>query len=284
MDSPRVLVGITTFNRADMLPRAIESAFAQTYSAIDVAVVDDGSTDHTPSVAARFPRAQWVRWPSSRGYAAARNHLMLEATAEYYASLDDDAWFLRGDEISLAIELMQDNPKIAAVAFDILSPDRSTATERTPATPVALFIGCGHVLRLDAVRRLNGYAVFPGSYGGEEKDLCLRLLDAGYEIARLPGVHVWHDKTNVARDAAMQHRSGVCNDLTLTLRRTPLALLPAAVGWKIARHLQFSTRARLLAPCLDGFRLVARSLPEIWGGREAVNSATLRRFARLSRG
>jgi GT2 family glycosyltransferase len=147
-----------------------------------------------------------------------------------------------------------------------------------------MFIGCGHVLRLDAVRRLNGYAAFPGSYGGEEKDLCLRLLDAGYRVVKMPGTHVWHDKTEVQRDLSAQHRSGVCNDLTLTLRRTPLALLPAAVGWKVIRHLQFSARAQLLAPCLDGFRLVARSLPEIWNGREAVNSATLRRFARLSRG
>ncbi len=146
---------------------------------------------------------------------------------------------------------------------------------------VATFIGCGHVLRLDAVRRLGGYASFPGSYGGEEKDLCLRLIDAGHAIVKMPGVHVWHDKSSTARDLVAQHRSGVCNDLTMTLRRTPFLLLPAAMGWKFARHFQFAVRRGLLAPYFAGVGKFIRALRPIWRHRAPVKMATLRRFSRL---
>ena len=284
MNSARVLVGISTFNRADILPKAIASALAQSYPAIKVAVVDDASTDATPQVAREYPRVEWTRWDQNRGYAPARNHLMLHSDADYYVSLDDDAWFLRGDEIALAVDVLNHDSSIAAVAFDILSPDRPEAVPRSPMIPAAMFIGCGHVLRLDVVRRMKGYASFPGSYGGEEKDLCLRLLDSGYQVVKLPGVHVWHDKTQTARDLEAQHRSGVCNDLTLTLRRSPLALLPFAMAWKFVRHFQFAVKSGLVAPYWAGVRAFLGLLPSIWRSRQPVRWKTLWLSARLNKG
>lgn len=281
--TPRVLVGISTYNRADLLPKAIESALAQRHPAIRVAVVDDGSTDGTPELRGRFPGVAWTRW-QNQGYIPARNHLMLTADAEYYVSLDDDAWFLEGDEIALAVAILEASPEVGAVAFDILTPDAPQARARAAAVPAAMFIGCGHVLRLDVVRRLNGYGRFPGGYGGEEKDFCLRLMDAGYTVLRTPGVHVWHEYSPTARDPFAQHRSGVCNDFATMLRRTPLVALPAAFAWKLARHTSFALRHRLLPSCLAGIRWFLRSAPSIWTGRDPVRLSTLRRFAQLSRG
>ncbi len=280
----RVLVGISTFNRADILPKAIESALGQSHAPLQVAVVDDASTDATPLLAKRFPQVEWTRWESNQGYAPARNHLMLDSTADYYVSLDDDAWFLRGDEIALAVDILERNDAIAAVAFDILSPDRPDPVARTPFVPSAMFIGCGHVLRLEAIRKMKGYAAFPGSYGGEEKDLCLRLLDAGYEVIRLPGVHVWHDKTQTARDLEAQHRSGVCNDLTIALRRTPLGLLPLAMIWKLLRHFQFARRANLVAAYWAGTTAFFGTWSIIWRTRQPVRMRTLWLSAKLAKG
>ena len=279
-----VLVGISTFNRADILPKAIESALGQSYASVQVAVIDDASTDATPSIEKRYPQVAWTRWERNQGYAPARNHLMLSSEADYYVSLDDDAWFLRGDEIALAVEILDRNAAIAAVAYDILSPDRPDPVARLPHVPTAMFIGCGHVLRLEAVRKMKGYAAFPGSYGGEEKDLCLRLLDSGYEVVRLPGVHVWHDKTQTARDLEAQHRSGVCNDLTIALRRTPLGLLPLALAWKLWRHYRFSRQAGLLTAYWAGTKAFLATLPEVWRTRQPVRLRTLRLSARLARG
>jgi GT2 family glycosyltransferase len=277
------LVGIVTRNRADILPKAITSALAQTAQNLQVAVIDDGSTDDTAKFSLRFPKVRWIRRPTTEGYMSARNELMATGEFNYFVSLDDDAWFMGADEIAVAVDYLEKHKSAAAVAFDILSPDCPKTLERSNAQRVAMFVGCGHVLRLAAVREVGVYELTPGSYGGEEKDLCLRLMDAGYQIVRLPGVHVWHEKTPVAREIPAQHRSGVCNDLVMTLRRTPLVLLPVALSAKFYRHLCFSRRHNLTRPCLQGFSLFVHSIPTVLRSRKPVRVETLRAFMQSSR-
>lgn len=278
-----VVVGIVTRNRAGLLPKSIASVFQQRGCSVRLAVIDDASTDDTVALARDFPTVDWIHWSVGRGYMAARNWLMSSAQEDYFVSLDDDAWFLRGDEIETAIRLLEQRPEVAAVAYDILSPDRPDAT--VPASPraVSTFIGCGHVLRLSAVRLIGGYEPTPGSYGGEEKDMCLRLMDAGYKVVLLPGVHVWHDKTQIGRAIPEQYRSSVCNDLVMALRRSPVPVLGIALLHKVYRHLKFARTRGLMRPCLRGITLFARSIPSEWRSRRPVRLATLRAFTRLSK-
>jgi glycosyltransferase involved in cell wall biosynthesis len=277
----KVEVGIVTRNRASILPKAIDSARSQGGVNLFVRVVNDGSTDDTSDIARRYPDIGWTDWPTSRGYVATRNYLMQNADADYFVSLDDDAWFVKGDEISTALKFLEENLTTGAIAFDILSPDRNATVSRHTPQPISMFIGCGHVVRLSAAREVGLYDIAPGSYGGEEKDFCLRLIDAGYKTMLLPGVHVWHDKTSVERDIPNQHRSGVCNDLVMTFRRTPAWLLPIALLSKVYRHLIFSMKHRLIKPCFEGFGMFLRSVPRIWSSRKAVKTSTLRTFMKL---
>jgi GT2 family glycosyltransferase len=279
----RILIGIVTRNRANILPKALASALSQSAGGVKVAVIDDASSDDTARLQGAFPKVDWTFRAAPEGYMSARNQFMGREGFDYFVSLDDDSWFLQGDELDIALAHFDRDPSLAAIAFDILSPDRTQVRARGPAQPAAMFIGCGHMLRLSAIRAVGDYAPTPGGYGGEEKDLCLRLIDAGKKVIFLPGVHVWHDKTMVARDIASQHRSGVCNDLAMAIRRTPLALLPAIVAIKLARHLSFSRRAGLMSPCISGLALLARSLPLVWRWRNPVRFSTLRAFSTLSR-
>lgn len=280
---PNVVVGIVTRDRATVVRKAVESALAQSFPNLAISVVNDGSVDATGAIAAEYPAVNWSDHSTSRGCIAARNDLMARVSGDYFVSLDDDAWFLNGDEIRVAVNYLEAHPKVAAIAFDILSPDRSSTRDRAQPRGVPAFIGCGHIVRLAAVRAAGGYVNTPGTYGSEEKDLALRLMDAGYNIMLLPGVHVWHDKSTVARVIPDQHRSGVCNDLAMTLRRSPLLVLPFALLAKFYRHFAFSWRHSLTRPCLQGFGLFARSVPVIWRSRNPVKLATLRTFLRLSR-
>ncbi len=84
-----VSVIIPTFNRAHVLPRAIESVLSQTYKNIELIVVDDGSSDDTKllSVGARY------FYQENKGVSAARNLGIEKARGEYIAFLDsDDKW------------------------------------------------------------------------------------------------------------------------------------------------------------------------------------------------
>jgi len=278
-----VLVGIVTRNRYRVLPRAIESALRQQYPRLRVAVLDDGSEDETPHLRAKYPAVRWIRWERSRGYLEARNHLMRNSGADFYLSLDDDAWFMNGDEISIAVQHMKTNPKVGALAFDILSSDRARASPRSEPRPTQMFIGCGHVLRISAISECGFYVPGPGPYGSEENDLCIRLLDRNWEIHFLPGVHIWHDKTTVARDLAAQHRSGVCNDLAFAARRCPFPLVLGIMPIKLMNHIRFSARNDLLKPCLAGLGLFFSRGLDVLKSREPVRASTFVEFIRRSR-
>jgi GalNAc5-diNAcBac-PP-undecaprenol beta-1,3-glucosyltransferase len=90
---PVISAIITTYNRAGLVPRAIESALYQTVREIEVIVVDDASTDDTARVVQSIQdsRICYVRHVSNRGLAAAgRNTGIRLARGEYIAFLDDD--------------------------------------------------------------------------------------------------------------------------------------------------------------------------------------------------
>lgn len=262
--SSKVLIGITSKNRYPILPKSINSALSQEYANKEVSVFDDNSTDDTWKLQKDYPNVKWYMSKEEKGYLFARNMFLETTDADYYCSLDDDSWFIEIDKLKAAVAYMEASPQVGALSFKILSNDLRREIKRGDAiVETNNFIGCGHMLRVKAVRAVGCYAVNPGYYGCEEKDLCIRLMDNGYTVVRFPEVEVWHDKTSMARDFPMQHRSGVCNDLVFMWRRTPTLYLIPSFFLKIYKHLSFSIGykdANLLMPCLKGFGDFFKSL------------------------
>ena len=92
---PKVSVILPTYNRAHLVGRAIESVFKQSYSDLELIVVDDGSTDNTQSDIKKFSdsRFRYVA-VSHGGGAAARNAGIQAAKGQFIAFQDsDDEWF-----------------------------------------------------------------------------------------------------------------------------------------------------------------------------------------------
>jgi glycosyltransferase involved in cell wall biosynthesis len=93
---PKVSIIIPTYNRADLLPRAVQSVINQTYKDWELLIVDDGSADNTKEVVEKFakkdPRIKYF-YEENKGQGAARNLGIKNAQGEYIAFLDsDDEW------------------------------------------------------------------------------------------------------------------------------------------------------------------------------------------------
>ena len=96
MSSPfyqkKVSVIIPTYNRAEFLRSAIESALKQTFTDLEIIVSDDKSTDHTQEMVENLKdeRIKYIKNEGNKGVSAARNAAIKEAKGEYIAFLDDD--------------------------------------------------------------------------------------------------------------------------------------------------------------------------------------------------
>ena len=90
-----ISVVIPTYNRSDVIGRAIESALKQTLEEIEVIVVDDASTDSTQEIVTSIddPRVEYIKHEQNLGGSAARNTGLDHSSGKYIAFLDsDDVW------------------------------------------------------------------------------------------------------------------------------------------------------------------------------------------------
>lgn len=92
-----VSIIITTHNRENLLPRAVESVLAQTYKNIEIIVVDDGSRDSTEILVQKYMKKhtyiKYIKHEKALGGNAARNSGIRAACGEFITGLDDDDEF-----------------------------------------------------------------------------------------------------------------------------------------------------------------------------------------------
>lgn len=109
-----ISVVIPTFNYGRFLRDAIKSVLAQTLSADEVIVVDDGSTDDTEAVVREVGLRVKYLHQENRGVCAARNRGVAESNGELVAFLDaDDAW--EPTKLALQSSRFDEDPEIGLV-------------------------------------------------------------------------------------------------------------------------------------------------------------------------
>lgn len=119
---PLVSVIIPTFNRRNLVLRAIESALAQSYRPFEVLVQDDGSTDGTGEAIAALTAPVDYVWQANRGLAAARNAAIRRSRGELIALLDsDDAW--TADKLERCVRYLQQHPDVDVVYTPMATVD-----------------------------------------------------------------------------------------------------------------------------------------------------------------
>jgi glycosyltransferase involved in cell wall biosynthesis len=190
MAQPLVSVIIPAYNNAEYLGETIQSVLNQTYSNLEVMVVNDASPDNVHAVVQQFndARIKYIRHEKNQGLSAARNTGIRASIGEIIALLDGDDLF-HPEKLQVHVEYLEKHPKVGVTYNPRFELNHSSNTIRElwwPPSIVALSdLVCGFpfspsdmVLRRDWVFRLS---LFDESYTyvGEDLDINCRLALAG---------------------------------------------------------------------------------------------------------
>jgi glycosyltransferase involved in cell wall biosynthesis len=173
---------IPTYNRPDILPRAIESVLSQSYGDFEVVVVDDGSAEPMEQALdeIRDPRLRWVRRPNG-GLSAARNTGIADARGEFVTFLDDDDEALPGWLEALAAA--SERPRCGIVCCGALwindPARRDLVLLPRNMGPLfenqrGLFRAGAYAVRREILEEGGGYAV--GAVRSQNTELALRIV------------------------------------------------------------------------------------------------------------
>jgi glycosyltransferase involved in cell wall biosynthesis len=212
---PMISVVVACFNGERTLRPCLEALTRLNYRACEVILVDDGSTDRSPQIAAGFPTVRYVRH-ENLGLSTARDTGIAAARGEIVAFTDADC---RPDEdwlYYLANDLLQGG--FAGIGGpNLLPPEDSCVAAAVLVSPG----GPAHVMLSDRVAEhipgcnmgfwkwaLLEIGCFDPVFrrAGDDVDVCWRLQQRGYELGFSPAGFVWHYRRSTIRDYLKQQQ------------------------------------------------------------------------------
>lgn len=122
-----------TYNRPQLIGRAVESVAAQTLTDWELIVVQDGKNEHTIQVmtecAARDPRIVYLRRDKGGNIADATNYGLARARGQYIAILDDDDAWIQPDKLARQVEFLDTHPDYAGCGGGAIVVDGAGAEQ-----------------------------------------------------------------------------------------------------------------------------------------------------------
>ncbi len=282
--TPAASVVITTRNRCEELRIALRSCEQQTGVSLEVLVYDDASTDGTREmVESAFPSVRYFHSQRQTGYIGLRNRGFEDARGEFVFSIDDDARFTDPETVAMVVEQFRQWPAVGAFALQFSEPNRTARQgfmqEIDENSEIRNYIGCAHAVRRDVFLKLGGYSEYL-FHQGEERDLCLRILDAGYEIRYLktpPIIHNPSQKRDHSRIAYLGIRNTFLFDVVNVPFPTVLWRLPADVFLLLKHRISIGQFPRRTWYTIRALFACIRFVPQ----RNPVSKVTYSRYRNL---
>jgi glycosyltransferase involved in cell wall biosynthesis len=207
---PLVSVIIPTYNRKNIVSKAIDSVLSQTYTNYEIIVVDDGSTDQTEEALQPYLYKIKYIYQENKGVSAARNTGIRNAKGEWIAFLDSDDQWLSGKlhmqvriinnsklETGCIICNMKFNPQIGKISNSFQSacftpkPPQGMCQNMTSILLTRfIMFNQGAIIKKDILNRIGGFNEQLTIL--EDYDLALKLsflCDFGYEATPLVVYH-----------------------------------------------------------------------------------------------
>ncbi len=227
---PRVSVVVASYQGERTLKACLDSLAALNYPDYEVILVDDGSTDGTPQIAAAHPQVRYFRHEKNLGLSVARNTGIAASTGEIVAFTDADCrpdqdwlYYLVGD--------LLDSEFAGIGGHNFLPPDDSSVAAAvlvSPGGPAHVMLtdrqaehipGCNMAFYKWALEEVGAFdAIF--RLAGDDVDLCWRLQQHGFRIGFSPAGFVWHYRRSTV-PAYLKQQSGYGEAEALLVRKHP---------------------------------------------------------------
>jgi glycosyltransferase involved in cell wall biosynthesis len=207
----RTSIIIPTHNRAALLPRAIESARAAGED-VEVIVVDDASTDETPTLCRNMAGIVYLRLEQNGGQANARNVGIGRSSGDFLAFLDDDDLRIPGS-IDEQAELLGNNPELSFVYGQVAVGDPKDCRPTGELRPGHLPTGDLFWLLLD-----GNYIYLPSVLVRKSHFLAAGLFDPS-----VTGTEDWDAWIRLAEEhsvGVLPKPVGIYRDFTMTSGQT----------------------------------------------------------------
>ena len=131
----KISVIVPVYKVEQYLDRCLNSLVGQTYGALEIILVDDGSPDSCPQMceawAERDPRIRVIH-KQNEGLGLARNSGLAAATGDYVSFVDSDDYMDKNAYAAVMSRLMEEDPDVCYFSLSILKRDGSVVTVHNP--------------------------------------------------------------------------------------------------------------------------------------------------------
>lgn len=227
MSTPRVSVLMAVYNSAAYLGEAIESVLAQRMADLELILIDDGSTDKSPEIMARYadqdPRVVVCR-EDNQGIGSALNMALRLARAPYVAILDSDDAMLP-ERLAIQADYLDQHPDIATVGsqwFTMNTQSSLQGLDRHPTDPESLFIlmFAYFAMHHPTIMARKEPILACGAYAKKARQGCMdyaiffNLLLAGHRMTNLPCLLTrWRLNPNSVTHSKGREQTESCVDI-----------------------------------------------------------------------
>ncbi len=232
----RIQAVVLSYNDPPALSRCLESLLALNYQALEVLVVDNGSTvENLRAIREKIRDCRIITYGRNLGFAGGCNVGIAEAMsggADFILLLNQDT-VVGANFVSALVGVARDHPRAAVIGARTLSlpaeghgpslllyagawrkwlplrqripgieqPDRTVSLEPYPTDYVW---GHGMLLRSEAIRAVGPFDTRFFMYY-EDLDLCRRMVRSGFEVWCAPAAVMWHDVQDGARASRSEY-------------------------------------------------------------------------------
>lgn len=216
------------------------------------------------------------------GVPLGRNYLMDRAKGEFIITLDDDIHIEDIHLLFTKVNEIFDDKTIGAIAFAIVNyysrqkqrheipyPRKKGLAQRLDTY---YFIGAGNAIRKEILNKTGKYPMDFGLYGGEELDLGIRIVNAGYRIVLVNDIEILHKVDENGRlNNKEKNRHIFENRIKTVTKYYPIFyLIPHILIWCLyysVRHLD----------CAIPW-LAFKTLINYWSNRNTISATTIKRL------